>query len=202
MVLRLTQQGILEEGTVASGEEDVFYAEEQNIILEDTSGVAVTERFIADDRLSLAISTTGMSPSGSTTFTVGEAVSQNLFKTASGDIGTILGRVVSSNSTTLVIDQIRPDHTAMKQLTSEGGRSGIYSLFKETHGDWKTNQSDTDIEFATWYRWSIVWFKGNSQYSNRCKCGKQTKVLVKHLLLEKILQNPMLDYMTGVFVQM
>ena len=24
---------------------------------------------------------------------------------------------------------------------------GIYSLFKETHGDWKTDQSDTDIEF-------------------------------------------------------
>ena len=46
---------ILEEGTVASGEEDVFYAEEQNIILEDNSGVAVTERFIADDRLRLNI---------------------------------------------------------------------------------------------------------------------------------------------------
>ena len=48
---------ILEEGTVASGEEDVFYAEEQNIILEDTSGVVVTERFLADDRLQLTLST-------------------------------------------------------------------------------------------------------------------------------------------------
>ena len=138
---------ILEEGTVASGEEDVFYAEEQNIILESGEGVAVTERFIADDRLSLTVSTTDMSPAGSTSFTVGETVSQNLFKTASGDIGTITGRVVSSNSTTLVIDQIRPDHTAMKQLTSEGGRAGVFSLFMETHGDWKTDQSDTDIEF-------------------------------------------------------
>ena len=36
----------------------------------------------------------------------------------------------------------------MKQLTSEGGRAGIFSLFKETHGDWKTDQSDTDIEFV------------------------------------------------------
>ena len=138
---------ILEEGTVASGEEDVFYAEEQNIILESGEGVAVTERFIADDRLSLTVSTTDMSPAGSTSFTVGETVSQNLFKTASGDIGTITGRVVSSNSTTLVIDQIRPDHIAMKQLTSEGGRAGVFSLFMETHGDWKTDQSDTDIEF-------------------------------------------------------
>ena len=139
---------ILEEGTVASGEEDVFYAEEQNIILESGEGVAVTERFIADDRLSLTVSTTDMSPAGSTSFTVGETVSQNLFKTASGDIGTITGRVVSSNSTTLVIDQIRPDHTAMKQLTSEGGRAGVVGLFMETHGDWKTDQSDTDIEFV------------------------------------------------------
>ena len=138
---------ILEEGTVASGEEDVFYAEEQNIILESGEGVAVTERFIADDRLSLTISTTDMSPAGSTTFTVGETVSQNLFKTASGDIATITGRVISSNSTTLVIDQIRPDHTAMKQLQSEDGRPGVFSLFMETHGDWKTDQSDTDIEF-------------------------------------------------------
>ena len=139
---------ILEEGTVASGEEDVFYAEEQNVILESGEGVAVTERFIADDRLSLTISTTDMSPAGSTSFTVGETVSQNLFKTASGDIGTITGRVVSSNSTTLVVDQIRPDHTAMKQFASEGGRAGIFSLFMETHGDWKTDQSDTDIEFV------------------------------------------------------
>ena len=139
---------ILEEGTVASGEEDVFYAEEQNIILESGDGVAVTERFLADDRLSLTVSTTGMSPSGSTSFTVGETVSQNLFKTASGDIATITGRVISSNSTTLVIDQIRPDHTAMKQLTSEGGRAGVVGLFMETHGDWKTDQSDTDIEFV------------------------------------------------------
>ena len=139
---------ILEEGTVASGEEDVFYAEEQNIILENGDGVAVTERFLADDRLSLAVSTTGMSPAGSTTFTVGETVSQNLFKTASGDIATITGRVVSSNSTTLVIDQIRPDHTAMKQLQSEDGRPGVFSLFMETSGEWKTDQSDTDIEFV------------------------------------------------------
>ena len=139
---------ILEEGTVASGEEDVFYAEEQNIILENGDGVAVTERFLADDRLSLAVSTTGMSPAGSTTFTVGETVSQNLFKTASGDIATITGRVVSSNSTTLIIDQIRPDHTAMKQLQSEDGRPGVFSLFMETSGEWKTDQSDTDIEFV------------------------------------------------------
>ena len=139
---------ILEEGTVASGEEDVFYAEEQNVILESGDGVAVTERFIADDRLSLTVSTTDMSPSGSTTFTVGETVSQNLFKTASGDIATITGRVISSNSTTLVIDQIRPDNTAIKQLASEGGRAGIYSLFMETGGAWKTAQSDTGIQFV------------------------------------------------------
>ena len=139
---------ILEEGTVASGEEDVFYAEEQNIIYEDNSGVVVTERFLADDRLQLTLSTTDMSPAGSTSFTVGETVSQNLFKTASGDIGTITGRVVSIDGTTLVIDQIRPDHTAMKQLQSEDGRPGIYSLFMETHGNWKTDQSDTDIEFV------------------------------------------------------
>ena len=139
---------ILEEGTVASGEEDVFYAEEQNIIYEDNSGVVVTERFLADDRLQLTLSTTDMAPAGSTAFTVGETVSQNLFKTASGDIGTITGRVISISGTTLTIDQIRPDHTAMKQLTSEGGRAGIYGLFKETHGDWKTDQSDTDIEFV------------------------------------------------------
>ena len=86
-----------------------------------------------------------MSPAGSTTFTVGETVSQNLFKTASGDIATITGRVISSNSTTLVIDQIRPDHTAMKQLISEGGRGGVYGLFMETGGAWKTAQSNTDI---------------------------------------------------------
>ena len=139
---------ILEEGTVASGEEDVFYAEEQNIIYEDNSGVVVTERFLADDRLNLTLSTTDMAPAGSTAFTVGETVSQNLFKTQSGDIGTITGRVVAVDGTTLTIDQIRPDHTAMKQLTSEGGRAGIYGLFKETHGDWKTDQSDTDIEFV------------------------------------------------------
>ena len=63
LVLRLTQQKvILEEGTVASGEEDVFYAEEQNIIYEDNSGVVVTERFLADDKLRLTLSTTDMSP--------------------------------------------------------------------------------------------------------------------------------------------
>jgi len=139
---------ILEEGTVASGEEDVFYAEEQNIIFEDNSGVVVTERFLADDRLQLTLSTTDMSPAGSTAFTVGETVSQNLFKTQSGDIATITGRVISISGTTLTIDQIRPDHTAMKQLTSEGGRAGVFTLFKETHGDWKTDQSDTDIEFV------------------------------------------------------
>nr|BAR35742.1 putative structural protein [uncultured Mediterranean phage uvMED] len=139
---------ILEEGTVASGEEDVFYAEEQNVILESGDGVAVTERFLADDRLSLTVSTTGMSPAGSTTFTVGETVSQNVFKTASGDVATITGRVVSSNSTTLVVDQIRPDNTAIKQLISEGGRGGIYGLFMETGGAWKTAQSNTDITFV------------------------------------------------------
>ena len=139
---------ILEEGTVASGEEDVFYAEEQNVILESGDGVAVTERFIADDRLSLTVSTTGMSPAGSTTFTVGETVSQNVFKTASGDVATITGRVISSNSTTLVVDQIRPDNTAIKQLISEGGRGGIYGLFMETGGAWKTAQSNTDITFV------------------------------------------------------
>ena len=141
---------ILEEGTVASGEEDVFYAEEQNIIYEDNSGVVVTERFLADDKLRLTLSTTDMSPAGSIAFTVGETVSQNLFKTQSGDIATITGRVVSvdSSNSRIIIDQIRPDHTALKQLTSEGGRAGIYGLFMETHGDWKTDQSDTDIEFV------------------------------------------------------
>lgn len=148
---------ILEEGTVASGEEDVFYAEEQNVILESGEGVAVTERFIADDRLRLNLTTTGMSPTGARDFTIGETVTQNLFKTASGDIATISGRVIDrerdgsnnllANPTFIIIDQIRPDHTAMKQLTSEGGRAGIYSLFMETHGDWKTAQGDTDIEF-------------------------------------------------------
>ena len=41
---KIDPKAILEEGTVASGEEDVFYAEEQNIIRE--SGVVVTERFL------------------------------------------------------------------------------------------------------------------------------------------------------------
>ena len=36
-----------------------------------------------------------MSPAGAIDFTVGETISQNLFKTASGDIGTITGRVLS-----------------------------------------------------------------------------------------------------------
>ena len=149
---------VLEEGTVASGEEDVFYAEEQNIIFEDNSGVVVTERFLADDRLRLNLSTTDMSPSGARDFQIGETVSQNLFKTQSGDIGTITGRVVDrerneagdlvADPTFIIIDTIRPDHTAMKQLTSEGGRAGVFGLFKETHGDWKTDQSDTDIEFT------------------------------------------------------
>ena len=140
---------ILEEGTVASGEEDVFYAEEQNIIYEDNSGVVVTERFLADDKLRLTLSTTDMSPAGAIDFTVGETVSQNLFKTQSGDIATITGRVVSvdTSNSKIIIDQIRKDHTALKQLTSEGGRAGVFTLFKETHGDWKTDQSDTDIEF-------------------------------------------------------
>ena len=89
-----------------------------------------------------------MAPAGSTAFTVGETVSQNLFKTQSGDIATITGRVVSKSGNTLIIDNIIPDHTAMKQLTSEGGRAGVFGLFKETHGDWKTDQSDTDIEFV------------------------------------------------------
>ena len=35
-----------------------------------------------------------MSPSGARNFTIGETISQNLFKTASGDIGTITGRVI------------------------------------------------------------------------------------------------------------
>ena len=149
---------ILEEGTVAVGEEDVFYAEEQNIILESGEGVAVTERFLADDRLRINLSTTDMSPSGARDFTIGETVSQNLFKTQSGDIATITGRVVDrerneagnlvADPSFIIIDTIRPDHTAMKQLSSEGGRAGIYSLFMETHGDWKTDQSDTDIEFV------------------------------------------------------
>ena len=140
---------ILEEGTVASGDEDVFYAEEQNIILESGEGVAVTERFIADDRLELTLSTTGMSPAGAIDFTVGETISQNLFKTASGDIGTITGRVVSvdTSNSKIIVDTIRPDHTAMKQLQSEDGRPGVFTLFKETSGDWTTDQSDTDIEF-------------------------------------------------------
>ena len=148
---------ILEEGTVAVGEEDVFYAEEQNIILESGEGVAVTERFLADDRLRINLSTTDMSPSGARDFTIGETVSQNLFKTQSGDIATITGRVVDrerneagnlvADPSFIIVDTIRPDHTAMKQLSSEGGRAGIYSLFMETHGDWKTDQSDTDIEF-------------------------------------------------------
>ena len=47
-----------------------------------------------------------MSPAGAIDFTVGETISQNLFKTASGDIGTITGRVVSvdtSNSKIIVV---------------------------------------------------------------------------------------------------
>ena len=76
-----------------------------------------------------------MAPAGSTAFTVGETVSQNLFKTQSGDIATITGRVVSKSGNTLIIDNIIPDHTAMKQLTSEGGRAGVFGLIKETHGN-------------------------------------------------------------------
>ena len=149
---------ILEEGTVSPGEADVFYAEEQNIILESGEGVAVTERFLADDRLKLNLSTTDMSPSGARDFTIGETVTQNLFKTASGDIATITGRVVDrerdgggnliADPTFIIVDTIRPDHTAIKQYISEGGRGGIWGLFKETSGDWKTDQSDTDIEFV------------------------------------------------------
>ena len=149
---------ILEEGTVSPGEADVFYAEEQNIILESGEGVAVTERFLADDRLRLNLSTTDMSPSGARDFTIGETVTQNLFKTASGDIATITGRVVDrerdgggnliADPTFIIVDTIRPDHTAIKQYISEGGRGGIWGLFKETSGDWKTDQSDTDIEFV------------------------------------------------------
>ncbi len=149
---------ILEEGTVAPGEEDVFYAEEQNVILESGEGVAVTERFLSDDRLKLTLSTTGMSPAGARDFTIGETVSQNLFKTASGDIATITGRVVDrernnagaliADPTYIFIDTITPDHVAMKQYISEGGRGGIWGWFMETGGDWKTDQSDTDIEFV------------------------------------------------------
>ena len=149
---------ILETGTVAPGEEEVFYAEEQNVILESGEGVAVTERFIADDRLRLNLSTTDMSPAGARDFTIGETVSQKLFKAPiRGDIGEITGRVVDrerdesgnllADPSFIIIDTIRPDHTAMKQLTVEGGRAGIFTLFMETHGDWKTDQSDTDIEF-------------------------------------------------------
>ncbi len=149
---------ILEEGTVASGEEDVFYAEEQNVILESGEGVAVTERFLADDRLRLNLSTTDMSPAGSRVFTIGETVSQNQFKTTSGDIATITGRVVDrerdgsgnllADPTYIIIDQITPDHTAIKQYISEGGRGGIWGWFMETSGDWKADQSDADIEFV------------------------------------------------------
>ena len=48
---------------------------------------------------------------------------KNLFKTASGDIGTITGRVVSvdTSNSKIIVDTIRPDHTAMKQLQSEDG---------------------------------------------------------------------------------
>ena len=90
-----------------------------------------------------------MSPAGAIDFTVGETISQNLFKTASGDIGTITGRVVSvdTSNSKIIVDTIRPDHTAMKQLQSEDGRPGVFTLFKETSGDWTTDQSDTDIEF-------------------------------------------------------
>ena len=94
-----------------------------------------------------------MSPRGARDFQIGETVSHNLFKTQSGDIATITGRVVDrerneagdliADPTFIIIDTIRPDHTAMKQLTSEGGRAGVFGLFKETHGDWKTDQSDT-----------------------------------------------------------
>ncbi len=139
---------ILEEGTVASGEEDVFYAEEQNIILESGEGVAVTERFLADDKIKLTLNNGGMSPAGSTAFTVGETVTQNLFKTASGDIATIKGRVVSIDGNDLIVDQIRPDNTAIKQFTVEGKRGGVWGLFLPTGALWKTNQSDTTVEYV------------------------------------------------------
>jgi len=47
-----------------------------------------------------------MSPAGAIDFTVGETVSQNLFKTASGDIATITGRVVSvdTSNSKIIID--------------------------------------------------------------------------------------------------
>ena len=148
---------VLEDGTTASGEEDVFYASEENIILEDTSGVLVTERFLADDRLKLTLSTGSMSPSGARDFTIGETVSQQLFKTASGDIATIKGRVVDrerdnsgnlkSDPSFILVDQIRPDHVAMKRLIVEGS-SHADGLFLITGTEWKTDQSDTTIEFV------------------------------------------------------
>ena len=148
---------VLEEGTVSTGEQDVFYAEEHNIILEDSEGVVVTERFLANDRLKLTLSTGSMSPSGARDFTIGETVSQQLFKTGSGDVGTITGRVVDrerdgsgnllADPSFILVDQIRPDHVAMKQLVSEGA-SHADGLFLPTGVEWKSDQSDTTISFV------------------------------------------------------
>ena len=148
---------VLEDGTTASGDEDVFYGNEENIILEDTSGVMVTERFLADDRLKITLSTGSMSPAGARDFTIGERVSQQLFKTASGDIGTITGRVVDrerdgsgnliADPSFILVDQIQPDHVAMKRFIVEGN-SHADGLFLITGTEWKSDQSDTGITFV------------------------------------------------------
>ena len=149
---------VLEDGTTAAGDDEVFYANEENLIYEDDSGVVVTERFLADDRLKLTLSTGSMSPSGARDFTIGETVSQNLFKTASGDIGTITGRVVDrerdpssgnlvADPSYIFVDHIQPDHVAMKRFIVEGN-SHADGLFLKTGTEWKTDQSDTDIEFV------------------------------------------------------
>ena len=87
-----------------------------------------------------------MSPAGAIDFTVGETVSQNLFKTASGDIATITGRVVSvdTSNSKIIVDTIRPDHTAMKQLQSEDGSLvSIVCLRKHMVTGKQTNQIQT-----------------------------------------------------------
>jgi len=142
------QKIVLEDGTTATGDADVFYGSEENVILEDGEGVVTTERFLTDDRLSITLNNSGMSPAGSTAFIVGETVSQNLFKTGNGDVGTITGRVVSISGNTLVIDTIRPDNTAIKRFITEGERGGVWGLFLPTGTQWKTTQGDTTIDFV------------------------------------------------------
>ena len=148
---------VLEDGTTAAGDDEVFYANEENLIYEDGSGVVVTERFLADDRIKLTLSTGSMSPAGARDFTIGESVSQQLFKTASGDIGTITGRVVDrerdgsgnlvADPSFIFVDHIQPDHVAMRRFVVEGN-SHADGLFLKTGTEWKTDQSDTDIEFV------------------------------------------------------